>query len=248
MNSLIKKIIITVMFITIILTGITTVNAATTTISLSSNDKIVAGGTITININVSSPVYGISAKISYDKDVFESATVASSVATSANLANNTIVIDSETAMPAGTIGTITLKVKSTISKNEAVVSLSNVKATDESLNTQTLNSPNITLKTNANSTPNNGSDQTQNNGSDQTQNNGSEQTSNNNNGNSGNNGTSTVNANDQQQGKVTTAKKANISQLPKAGLETGIVFVLVAGLLVGIVFYAKYKNIKKYDK
>ena len=240
MNSLIKKIIITVMFITIILTGITTVNAATTTISLSSNDKIVAGGTITININVSSPVYGISAKISYDKDVFESATVASSVATSANLANNTIVIDSETAMPAGTIGTITLKVKSTISKNEAVVSLSNVKATDESLNTQTLNSPNITLKTNANSTPNNGSDQTQNNGS--------EQTSNNNNGNSGNNGTSTVNANDQQQGKVTTAKKANISQLPKAGLETGIVFVLVAGLLVGIVFYAKYKNIKKYDK
>ena len=240
MNSLIKKIIITVMFITIILTGITTVNAATTTISLSSNDKIVAGGTITININVSSPVYGISAKVSYDKDVFESATVASSVATSANLANNTIVIDSETAMPAGTIGTITLKVKSTISKNEAVVSLSNVKATDESINTQTLNSPNITLKTNANSTPNNGSDQTQNNGS--------EQTSNNNNGNSGNNGTSTVNANDQQQGKVTTAKKANISQLPKAGLETGIVFVLVAGLLVGIVFYAKYKNIKKYDK
>lgn len=232
MNSLIKKIIITVMFITIILTGITTVNAATTTISLSSNDKIVAGGTITININVSSPVYGISSKISYDKDVFESATVASSVATSANLANNTIVIDSETAMPAGTIGTITLKVKSTISKNEAVVSLSNVKATDESLNTQTLNSPNITLKTNANSTPNNGSDQT----------------SNNNNGNSGNNGTSTVNANNQQQSKVTTAKKANISQLPKAGLETGIVFVLVAGLLVGIVFYAKYKNIKKYDK
>ncbi len=232
MNSLIKKIIITVMFITIILTGITTVNAATTTISLSSNDKIVAGGTITININVSSPVYGISSKISYDKDVFESATVASSVATSANLANNTIVIDSETAMPAGTIGTITLKVKSTISKNEAVVSLSNVKATDESLNTQTLNSPNITLKTNANSTPNNGSDQT----------------SNNNNGNSGNNGTSTVNANNQQQSKVTTAKKANISQLPKAGLETGIVFVLVEGLLVGIVFYAKYKNIKKYDK
>ena len=232
MNSLIKKIIITVMFITIILTGITTVNAATTTISLSSNDKIVAGGTITININVSSPVYGISSKISYDKDVFESATVASSVATSANLANNTIVIDSETAMPAGTIGTITLKVKSTISKNEAVVSLSNVKATDESLNTQTLNSPNITLKTNANSTPNNGSDQT----------------SNNNNGNSGNNGTSTVNANNQQQSKVTTAKKANISRLPKAGLETGIVFVLVEGLLVGIVFYAKYKNIKKYDK
>ncbi len=240
MNSLIKKIIITAMFITIILTGITTVNAATTTISLSSNDKIVAGGTITININVSSPVYGISAKVSYDKDVFESATVASSVATSANLANNTIVIDSETAMPAGTIGTITLKVKSTISKNEAVVSLSNVKATDESLNTQTLNSPNITLKTNANSTPNNGSDQTQNNGS--------EQTSNNNNGNSGNNGTSKVNANDQQQGKVTTAKKANISNLPKAGLETGMVFVLVAGLVVGIVFYAKYKNIKKYDK
>lgn len=232
MNSLIKKIIITAMFITIILTGITTVNAATTTISLSSNDKIVAGGTITININVSSPVYGISAKVSYDKDVFESATVASSVATSANLANNTIVIDSETAMPAGTIGTITLKVKSTISKNEAVVSLSNVKATDESLNTQTLNSPNITLKTNANSTPNNGSDQT----------------SNNNNGNSGNNGTSTVNANNQQQSKVTTAKKANISRLPKAGLETGIVFVLVAGLVVGIVFYAKYKNIKKYDK
>ena len=228
MNSLIKKIIITAMFITIILTGITTVNAATTTISLSSNDKIVAGGTITININVSSPVYGISAKVSYDKDVFESATVASSVATSANLANNTIVIDSETAMPAGTIGTITLKVKSTISKNEAVVSLSNVKATDESLNTQTLNSPNITLKTNANSTPNNGSDQTQNNGS--------EQTSNNNNGNSGNNGTSKVNANDQQQGKVTTAKKANISNLPKAGLETGMVFVLVAGLVVGIVF------------
>ena len=240
MNSLIKKIIITAMFITIILSGITTVNAATTTISLSSNDKIVAGGTITININVSSPVYGISAKVSYDKDVFESATVASSVATSANLANNTIVIDSETAMPAGTIGTITLKVKSTISKNEAVVSLSNVKATDESLNTQTLNSPNITLKTNANSTPNNGSDQTQNNGS--------EQTSNNNNGNSGNNGTSKVNANDQQQGKVTTAKKANISNLPKAGLETGMVFVLVAGLVVGIVFYAKYKNIKKYDK
>ena len=232
MNSLIKKIIITAMFITIILTGITTVNAATTTISLSSNDKIVAGGTITININVSSPVYGISAKVSYDKDVFESATVASSVATSANLANNTIVIDSETAMPAGTIGTITLKVKSTIAKNEAVVSLSNVKATDESLNTQTLNSPNITLKTNANSTPNNGSDQT----------------SNNNNGNSGNNGTSTVNANNQQQSKVTTAKKANISRLPKAGLETGIVFVLVAGLVVGIVFYAKYKNIKKYDK
>lgn len=32
MNSLIKKIIITAMFITIILTGITTVNAATTTI------------------------------------------------------------------------------------------------------------------------------------------------------------------------------------------------------------------------
>ena len=151
MNSLIKKIIITAMFITIILTGITTVNAATTTISLSSNDKIVAGGTITININVSSPVYGISTKLAYDKDAFESVTVASSVATSANLANNTIVIDSETAMPAGTIGTITLKVKSTISKNEAVVSLSNVKATDESLNTQTLNSPNITLKTNANS-------------------------------------------------------------------------------------------------
>ena len=240
MNSLIKKIIITAMFITIILTGITTVNAATTTISLSSNDKIVAGGTITININVSSPVYGISTKLAYDKDAFESVTVASSVATSANLANNTIVIDSETAMPAGTIGTITLKVKSTISKNEAVVSLSNVKATDESLNTQTLNSPNITLKTNENSTPNNGSDQTQNNGSDQT--------SNNNNGNSGNNGTSTVNANNQQQSKVTTAKKANISQLPKAGLETGIVFVLVAGLVVGIVFYAKYKNIKKYDK
>ena len=232
MNSLIKKIIITAMFITIILTGITTVNAATTTISLSSNDKIVAGGTITININVSSPVYGISTKLAYDKDAFESVSVASSVATSANLANNTIVIDSETAMPAGTIGTITLKVKSTISKNEAVVSLSNVKATDESLNTQTLNSPNITLKTNANSTPNNGSDQT----------------SNNNNGNSGNNGTSTVNANNQQQSKVTTAKKANISRLPKAGLETGIVFVLVAGLVVGIVFYAKYKNIKKYDK
>ena len=240
MNSLIKKIIITAMFITIILTGITTVNAATTTISLSSNDKIVAGGTITININVSSPVYGISAKVSYDKDVFESATVASSVATSANLANNTIVIDSETAMPAGTIGTITLKVKSTISKNEAVVSLSNVKATDESLNTQTLNSPNITLKTNANSTPNNGSDQTQNNGS--------EQTSNNNKGNSGNNGTSKINAKEQQQGKVTTAKKANISNIPKAGIETGMVFVLVAGLVVGIVFYAKYKNIKKYDK
>ncbi len=235
MNSLIKKIIITAMFITIILTGITTVNAATTTISLSSNDKIVAGGTITININVSSPVYGISAKVSYDKDVFESATVASSVATSANLANNTIVIDSETAMPAGTIGTITLKVKSTISKNEAVVSLSNVKATDESINTQTLNSPSITLKTNANSIPNNGS----------------EQTPNSNNGNTGNNGTSTVNnkeTTNNQQGKVTTAKKANISQLPKAGLETGIVFVLVAGLLVGIVFYAKYKNIKKYDK
>lgn len=240
MNSLIKKVIITMIFITIILTGITTVNAATTTISLSSNDKIVAGSTITININVSSPVYGISAKLAYDKDAFESVTVASSVATSANLANNTIVIDSETAMPAGTIGTITLKVKSTISKNEAVVSLSNVKATDESLNTQTLNSPNITLKTNANSTPNNGSDQTQNNGSDQT--------SNNNNGNSGNNGTSTVNANNQQQSKVTTAKKANISNLPKAGLETGMVFVLVAGLVVGIVFYAKYKNIKKYDK
>lgn len=240
MNSLIKKVIITMIFITIILTGITTVNAATTTISLSSNDKIVAGSTITININVSSPVYGISAKLAYDKDAFESVTVASSVATSANLANNTIVIDSETAMPAGTIGTITLKVKSTISKNEAVVSLSNVKATDEFLNTQTLNSPNITLKTNANSTPNNGSDQTQNNGSDQT--------SNNNNGNSGNNGTSTVNANNQQQSKVTTAKKANISNLPKAGLETGMVFVLVAGLVVGIVFYAKYKNIKKYDK
>lgn len=235
MNSLIKKIIITAMFITIILTGITTVNAATTTISLSSNDKIVAGGTITININVSSPVYGISAKVSYDKDVFESATVASSVATSANLANNTIVIDSETAMPAGTIGTITLKVKSTISKNEAVVSLSNVKATDESINTQTLNSPSITLKTNANSIPNNGS----------------EQTPNSNNGNTGNNGTSTVNnkeTTNNQQGKVTTAKKANISRLPKAGLETGIVFVLVAGLVVGIVFYAKYKNIKKYDK
>ena len=64
----------------------------------------------------------------------------------------------------------------------------------------------------------------------------------------GNNGTSKVNANDQQQGKVTTAKKANISNLPKAGLETGMVFVLVAGLVVGIVFYAKYKNIKKYDK
>lgn len=223
MKNLSKKIIIAMIVIMIILAGATVANAATINASLSSNDKLVAGSTVTININVDKPVYGMSATLSYDKDVFESATVASSVATSADLSNNVIVIENGTAMSAGTIGTITLKVKNNISKTEAKVSLSGGKATDEAVTTQTLNSPSVTIKANAaaesGSTPGT---------TTQTPAPAPNTTSNSKN--------------------VTTAKKANISNLPKAGLETGIIFVVAIGAVAGIIFYAKYKNIKKYDK
>ena len=223
MKNLSKKIIIAMMVIMIILAGATVANAATINASLSSNDKLVAGSTVTININVDKPVYGMSATLSYDKDVFESATVASSVATSADLSNNVIVIESGTAMPAGTIGTITLKVKNNISKTEAKVSLSGVKVTDEAVTTQTLNSPSVTIK--ANEAPESGSTPGTTTPAPATKPN------------------TTSNS-----GKVITAKKANISNLPKAGLETGIVFVVAIGAVAGVIFYAKYKNIKKYDK
>lgn len=225
MKNLSKKIIIAMMVIMIILAGATVANAATINASLSSNDKLVAGSTVTININVDKPVYGMSATLSYDKDVFESATVASSVATSADLSNNVIVIENGTAMSAGTIGTITLKVKNNISKTEAKVSLSGGKATDEAVTTQTLNSPSVTIKANAaaesGSTPGT-----------------TTQTP----------APATTPNTTSNPSKVTTAKKANISNLPKAGLETGIVFVVAIGAVAGVIFYAKYKNIKKYDK
>ena len=231
MKELSKKVITAIIIIMIILAGATVVNAATINANLSSNDKLVAGSTITININIDKPVYGMSTTLSYDKDVFESATITSSVATSADLSNNVIVIENGTAMSAGTIGTITLKVKSNISKAEAKVSLSGGKATDEDVTTQTLNNPSITIKSNSNSTSDSGSEQTQNN-----------------NGANAGDSKGTITNNNQTSNKVTTAKKANINNLPKAGLETGIIVILALGIVLGIIFYAKYRNINKYDK
>ena len=158
MKNISKKIIAAMIVIMVVLAGATVANAATINATLSSNDKLVAGSTITININVDKPIYGMSATLSYDNDVFESATVASSVATSADLSNNVIVIESGTAMPAGTVGTITLKVKDNISKTEAKVSLSGGRATDEAVTTQSLNSPSVTIK--ADSSAESGSEET----------------------------------------------------------------------------------------
>lgn len=146
MKRISKKIMIITIMMIIALSGLSIVNAASVPVNLTSNSKLVAGSTVTIDIKVDNPVYGISTTLSYDTDVFESATVSSKVAASADLSNNVIVIESGNVMPAGTIGTITLKVKANLSKTEGIVSISNGKATDETISTQDLNNTSITIK------------------------------------------------------------------------------------------------------
>lgn len=146
MRSISKKIITIAILMMIILSGLNVVNAANIPVRLTSNSKIVEGETVTIDINVDNQVYGISATLSYDTDVFESATISSTVANSADLSNNVIVIESGNIMPKGIIGTITLKVKKNISKTEGKVSLSEGKATDETISSQILTGTSIIIK------------------------------------------------------------------------------------------------------
>jgi len=155
MKGIIKKVIAIAILMMINLAGFNIVNAASMPISLTSNSKIVAGETVTIDIKVDNPVYGISTTLSYDTDVFEDATVSSTVANSADLSNNVIVIESGNVMPKGIIGTITLKVKKNISKTEGKVSLSNGKVTDETITSQILTDASIVIKSDAtNQNPN----------------------------------------------------------------------------------------------
>ena len=239
-NTLRLKIAISVIIMIMIL-GISNIsNAYSVGATLSSGDKLVAGKNVTVTLSLSSidAGEGLSSitvdKINYDTNVFETISASSFAGNNGwnptystksqglTLTNNTHITANGAAV------NLTLKVKDGVTAKSSIIKFEGIVAS-AGLTTGDINVGTKTLTVNADSEANGGSESTPSTGTSTPS-------------------TTTQDTTNNQQGKVTTAKKANISQLPKAGLETGIVFVLVAGLLVGIVFYAKYKNIKKYDK
>lgn len=248
MESIIKKVIAIAILMMIILAGFNMVNAASMPVSLTSNSKIVAGETVTIDIKVDNPVYGISTTLSYDTDVFEDATVSSTVANSADLSNNVIVIESGNVMPKGIIGTITLKVKKNISKTEGKVSLSDGKVTDETITSQNLTDASIVIKSDAtNQNPNqneNDNPGTNNQGTDNpgTNNQGTDNPGTNNQGtnNSGTNNSTSKPSNNKD-------KTMANSKIPQTGEKVNIMLITLILLVftIGIVSWIKYIKIKK---
>ena len=232
MKSISKKIIAIIGIIMILIVKTTVVNAADITSSLTSNSKLVEGGTVTVNINMSATVYGMSGTIAYDTDVFESAKVSSSVATSADLSNNVIVIESGSEMPAGTIGTITLKVKDSITKTEGKISISGIKVTDESITTQTTNNPSITIYADKDADGKDDDDGKTNTPATNTP------AGTNTSSNSSTSGSKTTNT------KNITTSKSTSSKLPKAGDQTTIAILSGIALLaiIGTVGFVKYKK------
>ena len=228
--------------IMIMILGISNIsNAYSVGAALSSGDKLVAGKNVTVTLSLSSidAGEGLSSitvdKINYDTNVFETISASSFAGNNGwnptystksqglTLTNNTHVTANGAAV------TLTLKVKEGVTAKSSIIKFEGIVAS-AGLTTGDINVGTKTLTVNADSEANGGSENTP-----------STDTST-------PSTTTKANTTNNTSGKVTTAKKANISNLPKAGLETGMVFVLVAGLVVGIVFYAKYKNIKKYDK
>lgn len=210
------------------LSGLSFVNAAATAVTLSSNSKLVAGDSVTINVSLANGFEGIQGKLEYDTSVFESATMVKAGDWNADLTNNVAVIDRSTAA-SGTesVATITLKVKDSITVNETTIKISNVKAS-QSGSTVTANTATITLKKDSSATS--GSEEVKANTITSTPSNTQAKV------NSAKNTTSN---------KISTSKSTS-SKLPKAGDAASAVIITIVALAVaiGIASFIKYQKNK----
>ena len=134
-----SKILTILLMIVLLLTLVAgTVNAASAGVILTSNSKLKAGETVTVDINLSAleaegGISGIQAKVNYDKDVFETLTTSSFTSANgwtAKYSDNSGILtglkDTKVTSPEK-IFTITLKVKSDITVNSATITLEDIK-------------------------------------------------------------------------------------------------------------------------
>lgn len=228
-----------------VVVGISSIsNAYSVGASLSSGDKLVAGESVNVTLSLSDidADTGVTAitvnKVSYDTNVFETITADSfkgangwtpSYSTNSQaltLTNNTHIKDASAAV------TLTLKVKAGITATSATVKFEGIVAS-AGLTTGDIDVGTKTITVKAEEKAETGSENTQNTNTIAPTQNTTKSNS---------TTTSTINQ------TTTTSTKANLSNLPKAGISSGIIFVVAIGAVAGVIFYVKYRNIKKYDK
>lgn len=252
-NILRFKTVVVLAIITIILSISTISNAYSVMGSLSSNDKLVAGKNVTVTLSLSdidadSGVTSITVdKIDYDTSVFETITASnftgsngwnpnySTTSQGLTLVNNTHIKEN------GAVLTLTLKVKDAINVTSSTIKFEGIIAS-AGLTTGDIEVGTKTLTINVDKTADSGSENTPTTTGSQ---------STNNNGATSNNGTVKSSDDTKSTSKKSTtpvSTTSNLNKLPKTGVGTGIILLVTVGAIIGIIFYIKYKNIKKYEK
>ena len=236
MKSITKFRILTLLVVIAMVIGITNIsNAYSVTGSLSSSDKLVAGGTASVTFSLGSidaedGVRSITIdKVNYDTNVFEAITSSSFTASngwkvSYSASSGAMTLTNDTPVnSASSVVTLALKIKSGITATSASVSFQGIVASsglttgDIAIGTKT-----ATLKTDAaaeeSSTPATPAKSTTPAASSTT-----------------------------TTSKQTTAAKSGVSTLPKTGVGMGIVISAAVVVIAGAIFYGLYRNLKKYN-
>jgi len=253
-----KKVLISILSLIFIISMITTVYAATGSISLgASSDTVVKGKTFTVTLagTADNNITGLEAKLSYDTNKLSIEGKSAGTGFSDLSGSNEIAIastSSENLSKAGTLYTITFKVldkaaegETTISVTNAVLALVNEQAAQENT-AESSDEVTITIKADDTTVGNQG-------GTTQTPTEDGNNSSNTNNGNSDNNNVNNTN-NGSEDKKENTNKNVssnkntskNTTKLPQTGAESASIIVIIALGVMGItsyMSYRKYKNI-----
>ena len=269
---MIKKIILSIVMLSVILFGMTNVNAANGSANLIASSTSVKAGetfTVTLSVNCEDGVNGVDTTYSYDEDKLE--LVSANVAGNnwANLGVNgtiQVICNSTSKITSDNVYVLTFKVKD----NAQVGSTAKISTTDIKIDsdvtsssfTETAKTVNVNIISENSDNSNNGNNNQSSNNQD-TNNNENQQsdiTNNNNNGeqgsdistNSGSETSGTTNNNNNQSQLIDTSSKSTSQKsdnstsnkvLPKTGKSSKILIMsIIVVSALAIVLYIKIKN------
>lgn len=234
-----KKVLISVLTLIFIVSMITTVNAATGSISVgASSDTVVKGKTFTVTVagTADNNITAMESKLSYDSSKLSIESKSAGAGFSDLSGSNEIAISatsSENLSKAGTLYTITFKVLDTaeegnvtISVTDATLALVNENSEQENA---TVADESVTVNIKADDTTVDNQDD-------------KNDTTNNNSSNTSNSGNKSNNTSKSNTSKTNTSK--NTTKLPQTGVETAGLMVIVALGAISIVSYVSYRKYK----
>lgn len=246
-----RKVLISVLTVIFIVSMITTVNAATGSISVgASSDSVVKGKTFTVTVagTAEANIKAMEAKLSYDTNKLAIENKSAGQGFSDLSGSNEIAItasSSENLSKAGTLYTITFKVLDNATEGETTISVSNaVLGLLDAENTNELSDEvTITIKADDTTVGNQG---TQGDGnSTQTDEKKNTVTPSNTTASGNNKSNTSSNSSSKNTTKNTTKNTVkNTTKLPQTGIETASLISIVALGAISIVSYVSYRKYK----